>query len=80
MTLELKELSNYMKHSNQTHPSLRSISAVTYLLFHSFSIHTENKIGDEGVIKLSEALKSNTCLYALDLSGSSLVAVHSHSM
>jgi hypothetical protein len=59
-----EELSNYLKHSYQTHLSLHSISAVTYLLLHSFSLNAADEIGPEGTSKLSEALKSNTTLTA----------------
>jgi hypothetical protein len=53
----MKELSHYLKHSNQTHLSLNSISTVTNSLLISFSLNTANNIGIKAVIKLSEALK-----------------------
>src|SRR5690606_38982800 len=37
--------------------------------FISFSLNTDNKIGSEGAIKISEALKSNSSLTSLDLYG-----------
>jgi hypothetical protein len=43
--------------------------------------NTGNYIGNEGVIKLSEALKSNSSLKKLNLTGNGLLAsVHSHSV
>jgi hypothetical protein len=38
----------------------------------SFSLNTDNDIGDEGAINLSEALKSNTSLTELNLSSNEL--------
>jgi hypothetical protein len=81
MRLVMQEQSNYLKHSHQTQPSLFSISAVTILLFISFSLNTANKIGDDGAIKLCESLKSNTTLSSLNLSSNHFVAsFHSHSI
>jgi hypothetical protein len=45
--------------------------------FHSHS-NIDAHIGDEGAIKLSEALKSNTSLTSLDLSCNTFASVHSH--
>jgi hypothetical protein len=39
--------------------------------FIPFSLHTGSNIGDEGAIKISEALKSNTSLTSLHLYGNS---------
>jgi hypothetical protein len=75
----MKVLSNYQNHSKQIRPSLSSVSPVIDLLFLSFSLNTETNIGDEGAIKLSEALQSNTSLTTLNLSSNRLVAsLHSH--
>jgi hypothetical protein len=65
--LALKELSNYLKHSSQIHPSCHLISAVTELLHFIYSPNIDNGIGNEGAIKLAEVLKSNKSLTSLDL-------------
>jgi hypothetical protein len=80
----MKEPSNYLKHSNQTRLSLLSIFTVTELVLR-FILTSETdcfkKIGEDGAIKLSEALKSNSSLKVLDLSCNRLVAsFHSHSI
>jgi hypothetical protein len=76
-----KEGSNYLKHSNQTQLSLHSISAVTNYCCIWFSLNSGNRIGDEGAIELSEALKSNSSLTSLDISCKMLVAsFHSYSI
>jgi hypothetical protein len=72
--LVTKELSKYLKYSNQTLLSLHLISAVTYFFFISFSLNTGNNIDNSGGKKLFEALKSNKSLAALNLSSNSLVA------
>jgi hypothetical protein len=62
----MRELSNYLKHSNQTHPSLHLVSMVTDSdAFIWFSLNTDNYISDEGAVKLAEALISDTALTAL---------------
>jgi hypothetical protein len=48
------------------------ISAVTYLL-HLILTQSDNNIGNEGVIKLSVALKSNTALTSLNLRGDNML-------
>jgi hypothetical protein len=78
--LVMKELSNYLKHSNQIHLSLCLNSFVNICCFISFSLTTDNNIDNEGVIKLSEALKAGTSLAHLNLGCNTLVAsFHSHS-
>jgi hypothetical protein len=69
-----KALSNCLKHSNQIHLSNLLILEVPLFVysFISFSLNTENDIGNEGVIKLSEALKSNTSLTSLRFRGNVL--------
>jgi hypothetical protein len=69
IVLVMKELSNYLKHSNPIHLSLFSGSGVSNLGYISFSLNTGNYIRDEGATQLSEALKSNSSLTALDLAG-----------
>jgi hypothetical protein len=78
----VKELLNYLKHSNQTHLSLHSISAVSELLLHFTLTHcTANSIGPEAAFKLSEVLLSNTALTALDLNCNTfVVSFHFHSI
>jgi hypothetical protein len=44
-----------------------------------FSLHTVNRIGNEGLTALSEALKSNSSLTSLNLSGDNLFP-HSFSL
>jgi hypothetical protein len=70
----VKEQSSYLKHSNQIHLSLHSGSRVIHLVLHLFSHNTDNNIGTAGVIKLSEALKSNSTLTELHLGCTTLVA------
>jgi hypothetical protein len=66
--LETKELSKWQKRSNQIHLSLSSIYGVTTCLLHPFLLNTtDNSIGAEGAVQLSEALKSNSTLTAFGL-------------
>jgi hypothetical protein len=73
MRLAMKEPSNYLKHSNQTPLSLHSSLVVTNEFYRWFSLNTDNKIADEGAIKLFEALKSNSSLNELNLWSNSLI-------
>jgi hypothetical protein len=76
----MKKYSIYVKHSKQTPLSIISISKVT-ALFISFSLNADNEISDEGVIKLAEALKTNSSLTSLYLKRNNLVvSFHSHAM
>jgi succinate dehydrogenase/fumarate reductase cytochrome b subunit len=80
MRLILKEPPNYLKHSNQIQFSLHSIFGVQIHCFVLCSHNLDNHMGNEGAIKLSEALKSNSSLVALNLTGDILLAsFHSHS-
>jgi hypothetical protein len=74
MILVMKEPSNYLKHSNQIHLSLHSILKVTSCFFSSFSLIAENQIDLVGLVKLSEALKTNTCITSLNLAGNKFIA------
>jgi hypothetical protein len=67
--LALQELRFCLKCSKETVLSLHSNLEVTYLLLHIIltCINTDNEIGDEGAIKIAEALKLNTSLTELDL-------------
>jgi hypothetical protein len=77
----MKEQSTYLKHSNQIHLSLYSISRVTDMLPIAFSLNAAGDIGTEGAIKLAEALKSNTSVTSFNLSGNTCVAyIRSHSI
>jgi hypothetical protein len=61
------EASNYPKHSNQIHLSQNSIYQVRFDVCFFCSLNTGNKIGDEGVIELAEALRANSTLTSLNL-------------
>jgi hypothetical protein len=50
------------------------------MLLHSFSLNTGNDIGTEAGANFAEALKSNTSLTFLNLSGNRLVVVISFSL
>jgi hypothetical protein len=55
MFLEMKELSNYLKHSNQTHFSQMSCSDVIICCFISFSLNTDYRNrGDELLQQIEE--------------------------
>jgi hypothetical protein len=81
MILVAKELSNYLKHSNQTLLLLHSISAVSAETSF-YSLNTQGVIfGKEEMTELSEALKVNSSLMSLDLTSDRLVdSTHSHSI
>jgi hypothetical protein len=76
MILALKEPSNYLKHSNQTHLSLLSISMVTKFLHHFILTHAGNDITGEGAVNLSAVLKSNSSLTELEIGCTGLTSFH----
>jgi hypothetical protein len=69
MILKLKELANYLKHSNQTQLSLPSILAVNYSFLIILLLNTGNNIGTDGGNELAKALKSNSSITELQLAG-----------
>jgi hypothetical protein len=80
--LVVKEGSSYVKHSNQMHLLLRSISEVTKLFHFILTQLLGTSIGNEGGIKLSEVLKSNSSLTSIELSSNRLItpSFQSHSI